>query len=73
MYWLGVFDDYCGTIPLLTIAFFELIAVAWVYGLDKYVHVECVNSMMIRKDRFSKFISGRGLSLNINGKCAGNV
>ena len=31
-----MFNDYSGTIPLLTIAFFELIAVAWVYGLEKF-------------------------------------
>ena len=37
VYWLELFNDYSGTIPLLTIAFFELIAVAWVYGLEKYV------------------------------------
>ena len=30
-YWLDVFDAYAGGLPLLIIAFFELIAVGWVY------------------------------------------
>jgi len=30
-YWLDVFDTFAGSVPLLIIAFFELIAVAWIY------------------------------------------
>jgi len=35
MYLLDIFDTYAGTLPLLMIAFFETIAVAWIYGIDK--------------------------------------
>ena len=37
VYWLEVFNEYSGTIPLLTIAFFEVVGVAWVYVVEKYV------------------------------------
>ncbi|XP_039254002.2 sodium-dependent neutral amino acid transporter B(0)AT2-like [Styela clava] len=36
MYVLGLFDTYAGTLPLLLIAFFENIAVVYVYGMDKF-------------------------------------
>ena len=36
-YIFQIFDDNCATIPLLVIALFECIAVAWVYGNNKYV------------------------------------
>ena len=35
MYILDIFDTYAGTLPLLMIALFETIAVAWVYGFRK--------------------------------------
>ncbi|KAM6959162.1 sodium-dependent neutral amino acid transporter B(0)AT1-like [Aplochiton taeniatus] len=35
-YWLALFDNFAGSIPLLTIAFFEMIAVVYVYGIDKF-------------------------------------
>ena len=35
MYILDIFDTYAGTLPLLMIAFFETIAVAWIYGIDR--------------------------------------
>ncbi|CAK8695812.1 unnamed protein product [Clavelina lepadiformis] len=35
-YWLDVFDKYAGSIPLLIIAFFELIAVGWIYRYDRF-------------------------------------
>ena len=35
VYWLDVFDTYAGTIPLLIIALFELVAIGWVYNYDK--------------------------------------
>ena len=34
-YVFQIFDDYCATIPLLVIALFECIGVAWVYGNHK--------------------------------------
>jgi len=36
VYWLDVFDTYAGTIPLLIIALFELVAIGWVYNYDKF-------------------------------------
>lgn len=32
-----MFDDYSATLPLLIVVLLENIAVAWVYGTDKYV------------------------------------
>jgi solute carrier family 6 amino acid/orphan transporter-like 15/16/17/18/20 len=34
-YVFQIFDDNCATIPLLVIALFECISVAWVYGNNK--------------------------------------
>ncbi|CAH1250880.1 SLC6A19 [Branchiostoma lanceolatum] len=34
-YWLDIFNDYSGTFPLLIIAFFENIAIVYVYGLNR--------------------------------------
>ena len=38
-YVFQMFDDYSVTIPLLVIALFQCIGVAWVYGNDRYVHL----------------------------------
>nr|XP_039265171.1 sodium- and chloride-dependent transporter XTRP3A-like [Styela clava]XP_039265172.1 sodium- and chloride-dependent transporter XTRP3A-like [Styela clava] len=35
-YWLNIFNDYAGSIPLLVIAFFEIVAVAWLYGIKEF-------------------------------------
>ncbi|XP_048371336.1 sodium-dependent neutral amino acid transporter B(0)AT3-like [Sphaerodactylus townsendi] len=35
-YWLEAFDRYAGSIPLLVIAFFEVVAVAYVYGIERF-------------------------------------
>ncbi|KAJ6661434.1 hypothetical protein lerEdw1_015063 [Lerista edwardsae] len=35
-YWLEVFDSYAGSLPLLVIAFFEVIGVAYVYGIKRF-------------------------------------
>ncbi|XP_062385551.1 sodium-dependent neutral amino acid transporter B(0)AT1-like [Sardina pilchardus] len=35
-YWVSLFDTFAGSIPLLTIAFFEMIAVAYIYGIDRF-------------------------------------
>jgi len=40
-----MFDDYSATLPLLIVVLLENIAVAWVYGTDKYV----TNSGSIRE------------------------
>ena len=36
-YWLGLFDSYCGELPLVTVAVFELIALKYFYGFDRLV------------------------------------
>lgn len=35
-YWLDVFDNYAGSIPLLIIAFFELVCVAYLYNYFRF-------------------------------------
>lgn len=32
-YWLALFDSFAGSVPLLIIAFCEMIAVAYIYGM----------------------------------------
>ena len=34
-YWLEIFNSYVGSVPLLIIAFFELIGVIYFYGMQK--------------------------------------
>lgn len=34
-YWLSLLDSYAGSIPLLIIAFCEMFAVVYVYGVDR--------------------------------------
>ncbi|XP_030644513.1 sodium-dependent neutral amino acid transporter B(0)AT1-like [Chanos chanos] len=35
-YWLALFNNFAGSIPLLIIAFCEMIAVAYIYGMDRF-------------------------------------
>ncbi|XP_034090918.1 sodium-dependent neutral amino acid transporter B(0)AT1-like [Gymnodraco acuticeps] len=35
-YWLALFDSFAGSIPLLIIAFCEMTAVAYLYGMDRF-------------------------------------
>lgn len=35
-YWLGLFDSYAGSIPLLVIGFCEMVAVVYIYGIDRF-------------------------------------
>ncbi|KAL2080628.1 hypothetical protein ACEWY4_024421 [Coilia grayii] len=35
-YWLALFDGFAGSIPLLVIALCEIIAVAYIYGIDRF-------------------------------------
>ncbi|KAJ7991967.1 hypothetical protein DPEC_G00289340 [Dallia pectoralis] len=35
-YWLALFDNFAGSIPLLTIGFFEMVAVVYIYGIDRF-------------------------------------
>lgn len=34
-YWLGIFNSYVGSMPLLIIAFFEIISVVYIYGINR--------------------------------------
>ncbi|XP_053718306.1 sodium-dependent neutral amino acid transporter B(0)AT1-like [Synchiropus splendidus] len=36
LYWLTLFDSFAGSIPLLTTGLFEMIAVVYVYGIDRF-------------------------------------
>ncbi|XP_042166391.1 sodium-dependent neutral amino acid transporter B(0)AT1-like [Oncorhynchus tshawytscha] len=35
-YWLEIFNSYVGSVPFLIIAFFEIIAVAYIYGIGRF-------------------------------------
>uniref|UniRef100_A0A8V0Y0H2 Solute carrier family 6 member 18 n=1 Tax=Gallus gallus TaxID=9031 RepID=A0A8V0Y0H2_CHICK len=35
-YWIDIFDSYAGSLPLLVIAFFEVIGVAYVYKIKRF-------------------------------------
>ncbi|XP_065804293.1 sodium-dependent neutral amino acid transporter B(0)AT1-like isoform X1 [Labrus bergylta] len=36
LYWVTLFDNFAGSVPLLTIGLFEMIAVAYIYGMDRF-------------------------------------
>ncbi|XP_037639955.1 sodium-dependent neutral amino acid transporter B(0)AT3-like [Sebastes umbrosus] len=35
-YWLEIFNSYVGSVPLLIIAFFEIISVVYIYGINRF-------------------------------------
>ncbi|KAM4688699.1 sodium-dependent neutral amino acid transporter B(0)AT1-like [Discoglossus pictus] len=35
-YWLALFDNFAGSIPLLVIAFCEMFSVVYIYGIDRF-------------------------------------
>ncbi|KAJ8415851.1 hypothetical protein AAFF_G00404080 [Aldrovandia affinis] len=35
-YWLALFDSFAGSIPLLIIAFCEMVGVVYIYGIDRF-------------------------------------
>lgn len=35
-YWLAIFNSYVGSLPLLIIAFFEIISVVYIYGIKRF-------------------------------------
>ncbi|CAK6984683.1 sodium-dependent neutral amino acid transporter B(0)AT1-like, partial [Scomber scombrus] len=35
-YWLALFDSFAGSIPLLIIAFCEMVSVIYIYGIDRF-------------------------------------
>ena len=53
-YTFTIYDNFCGSIPLLVIALFECIGVAYFYGLQKFC--EDIQLMTGRKLEFSKYI-----------------
>ncbi|XP_040043687.2 sodium-dependent neutral amino acid transporter B(0)AT1 [Gasterosteus aculeatus] len=36
IYWVTLFDNFAGSVPLLTIGLFEMIAVVYIYGIDRF-------------------------------------
>ncbi|XP_047240048.1 sodium-dependent neutral amino acid transporter B(0)AT1-like isoform X3 [Girardinichthys multiradiatus] len=36
LYWVSFFDHFAGSVPLLTIGLFEMIAVVYIYGIDRF-------------------------------------
>ncbi|XP_068567033.1 sodium-dependent neutral amino acid transporter B(0)AT1-like isoform X2 [Cebidichthys violaceus] len=36
LYWVTLFDNFAGSVPLLTIGLFEMIAVVYIYGIDRF-------------------------------------
>ncbi|KAM9340286.1 sodium-dependent neutral amino acid transporter B(0)AT1-like [Symphorus nematophorus] len=36
IYWVTLFDNFAGSVPLLTIALFEMIAIVYIYGIDRF-------------------------------------
>ena len=43
-YWLALFDNYAGSIPLLVIGFSEMFAIIYIYGVDRWVRGEGVTT-----------------------------
>ena len=37
-YWLEIFNSYVGSLPLLIIAFFEIVSVVYIYGIKRLPH-----------------------------------
>ncbi|XP_020788316.2 sodium-dependent neutral amino acid transporter B(0)AT1-like [Boleophthalmus pectinirostris] len=35
-YWVTLFDNFAGSVPLLCIGFFEMIAVVYIYGIERF-------------------------------------
>ena len=44
-YWLSLFDGYGGSIPLLVVAFCEMMAVVYVYGIDRWAWQDTIASL----------------------------
>ena len=53
-YAFQLFDDYSLGLPLLFIAFFQVVAVSWVYGNDKYVFLISVFISTLSHKNFAK-------------------
>uniref|UniRef100_A0A3P8VQA4 Transporter n=1 Tax=Cynoglossus semilaevis TaxID=244447 RepID=A0A3P8VQA4_CYNSE len=35
LYWVTVFDSFAGSVPLLTVGLFEMVAIVYIYGVDR--------------------------------------
>uniref|UniRef100_A0A8C2WU77 Transporter n=1 Tax=Cyclopterus lumpus TaxID=8103 RepID=A0A8C2WU77_CYCLU len=49
LYWVTLFDNFAGSVPLLTIGLFEMIAVVYIYGIDRLVFNEDLEYMVGHK------------------------
>lgn len=47
LYWVSFFDNFAGSVPLLTIGLFEMIAVVYIYGVDRWVDLSKLSSQDI--------------------------
>ncbi|KAJ4928390.1 hypothetical protein JOQ06_016182 [Pogonophryne albipinna] len=36
IYWVTLFDNFAGSVPLLTIGLFEMISIVYIYGIDRF-------------------------------------
>lgn len=45
-YWLALFDNFAGSIPLLVIGFSEMVSVIYIYGVDRWVSVISVKDSL---------------------------
>lgn len=52
-YWLKMFDSFAGTIGLVVIALLEMLAVVYIYGHEKYVHMLFIVSSLLSNERSS--------------------
>lgn len=50
-YVFQIFDDYAAGIPLLVIALFQCIGVAWIYGNERYNHPIFLGARLNRRRR----------------------
>ena len=37
-----MFDNYCATLPLLFIGFFELVGVSYIYTIERWEHLDII-------------------------------
>ncbi|XP_028326627.1 solute carrier family 6 member 19b [Gouania willdenowi] len=59
-YWLSLFDTYGGSIPLLVVAFCEMFAVVYIYGIDRFN--DDIKFMIGHKPNFFWQVSWRVIS-----------
>lgn len=52
-YWLEIFNSYVGSLPLLVVAFFEIVAVVYVYGMQRYLFTGLLHHSIVTIVSFS--------------------